>query len=281
MSYYTIILNKSNVVQDGNNNRLVYSFPVDKDLTGMKIALSSVNMYYCWTNINSTPLANNTYTYTWRVGSTDTTYQVVMADGIYQVFDINTYFQFVMINNGHYLINPAGQYVFYAEWVLNTVSYTVQMNTYPVPTSLPSGWTQPSNFAGFPAVNYNSVVKITSNFNAIVGFPAVFTSVNNQGNNSILSYVSTTTPQVAPNPNIFLTCAEVSNEYYANESVIYSIAPSVSVGQQIVEHTYYLLWNRLNAGHHKELHFSFLGSDGTPIKLLDPNINMVLVITAE
>ena len=65
----------------------------------------------------------------------------------YTIDYFNSYMQQYAIINGLYLINNNGDNVYYTPaFYLNTVSYAVQMLLYTVPRSLPSGWTQPSNW---------------------------------------------------------------------------------------------------------------------------------------
>ena len=98
----TIVLNQSNILAGSNNSTLVYNFPTSVRFENHQIAVQSVNMYYSWQNINSTSLKNNTFTYTWVVGSTTTTYTVSIPSGLYEISDINNYLQFVFIQAGQY-----------------------------------------------------------------------------------------------------------------------------------------------------------------------------------
>ena len=54
---FVLVLNQSNLVQDGQNNKLVYRFPNSVNLTNKYIAVSQINMYYSWFNI-TTSLCN-------------------------------------------------------------------------------------------------------------------------------------------------------------------------------------------------------------------------------
>ena len=115
----TIVLNQSNLLPNGNNNTFVYKFPNSVSFPNHEIAVQSINMYYAWSNINAAPLANTTFYYTWTVGTTVTTYPVIIPTGLYEIADINAYFQFTMIKNGTFLINGSGSYVYYAEMIVN------------------------------------------------------------------------------------------------------------------------------------------------------------------
>mgnify|MGYP003651963084 CR=1 FL=1 len=43
-----IVFNSSNLIQDGQNNKLVYKFPNSVLFKDNYIAVSSVSMYYCY-----------------------------------------------------------------------------------------------------------------------------------------------------------------------------------------------------------------------------------------
>ena len=101
-------MNSSNLVQDGQNNKLIYKFPNSVVFKNNSIAVSSVSMYYSWFNI-SRAFMNNTFSYSWTQGTTITTYQVVIPDGLYEISQINAYLQFVMISNNTYLIDASGK----------------------------------------------------------------------------------------------------------------------------------------------------------------------------
>lgn len=292
---FVIVLTASNVVPDGNNNSFVYNFPNSVVLKDKFIAVSSVTMYYSWFNIQSTK-QNNTFSYTWTVGTTTTTYQVVIPDGLYNISDINSYLQWTMINNGTYLINNSGDYVYYAEMIINPNRYAVQLNTFKVPTSLPSGWSAPSNFVGYPTQTFNPIITFPQYFNNIVGYTAGFTSngnVNNaytpptasKSNNYVtkdgagtLSYLSNTYPDVQPNSSIFLSISNLNNPYSQPSSIIYSITPTVAIGEQVIERPPNFMWNKMIDGTYNQIRVQFLGIDKQPIPLADPNLTIILSI---
>ena len=59
-----------------------------------------------------------------------------------------------------------------------------------VPTSLPSGFTQPSNFVGYPTTTYNVNVQMAANFNNIVGYASDFETGLSSGVGTTLSFNS-------------------------------------------------------------------------------------------
>lgn len=284
----TIVLNQSNIVPNGLNNTLVYRFPNSVSFPNHEIAIQNISMYYAWENINASPLANNTFSYDWVSGGTTTTYSITIPSGLYEVADLNYYLQYEFIRNGTYLINGAGKNVYYAEFLINAQQYAVQINTFPVPTTLPSGFSVPvadpasgsAGWVGFPTTTFNPSLSIPANFNKVLGFttPTPFITGLNSGVGTNLSFVSNTAPQVQPNSSIYLSLSNIANKYAIPNSIIYSLSPSVRFGSQINEYPPQFAWNKLLSGTYNELRLQFLGIDFSPLTILDPNMTIVLVI---
>jgi hypothetical protein len=284
----TIVLNQSNIVPDGNNNSLVYKFPNSVAFPNHEIAIQNITMYYAWENINSNPLANNSFSYTWVVGAVSTTYNITIPNGLYEVADLNNYLQYIFIQNGTYLINGSEQNVYYAEFLVNPNRYAIQINTFPVPTALPAGWSAPvanpasgtAGWVGFPTQTFNPQLTIPNNLNKILGFttPSPFQTSLNTGVVTNLSYISNVAPQVQPNSSIYFSISNIANKYAIPNSIIYSLSPAVAFGEQIRETPPQFAWNKLLSGTYNELRLQILGIDFQPIKLLDPNMTIVLVI---
>lgn len=284
----TIVINQSNLVPNSQNNTYTYKFPNSVQFPNHEIALSSLTMYFSWANI--TPLyANQTFSYSWVSGTNTTKYTVVIPQGLYEIKDINNYLQYVMIQNGTYLINSAQKNVYYAEFLVNPNVYSIQLNTFPVPTAaaLPSGWSTPvANaqtgalvFAGFPTTTFNPEIEIpvSSNFHKIIGFAQGFDSgVYTGGLNR--SYLSTTAPQVQPNPSIYVAISNINNQYANPSTIIYSVSPNVGFGEKVIEKPPEFTWNKLIGGTYNELRLQFLGVDFSPLPILDSNISVLLNI---
>jgi len=273
----TLVLNGTNIVSGTNNSTLIYNFPSSVDLTGCEIAVSNLTMYYSWDNINSSPLANNTFSYQWVVAGVPTTFTITIPNGLYEIADINALLQFTFIQNGHYLVNASGSYVYYAQLVINPTAYAVELDTFAVPTSLPSGWTNPASLA-LPATTFNPNVSFPANFNQIVGFVAGFSSGLNTGIGTTLSFLSTITPQVQPNSSLLIAISGIDNKYSNPSTIIYSVAPNVSLGELIVEKPAQFNFNKLLSGQYNQLRLQFLGSNLSPIQIRDPNMTIILII---
>lgn len=297
---FVIILNSTNVVDDGKNNSLVYNFPNSVVLKDKYIAVSQIVMYYSWFNIQSS-YTNTTLTYTWTVGGVSTVYTINIPDGLYNITDINSFCQWTMINNGHYLINPQGSNVYYFELLVNANRYAIQLNTFQVPTALPVGWTQPANFGGYPAQTFNPIVSFPANFYKIVGYEpinnVIFSSngnvngayvppspstasdyyVSKDGANT-LSYLSNVAPDVQPNSSVFLAISNINNPYSQPSSILYAITPTVAIGEQVIEQPPNFMWVKMIDGTYNQLRVQILGVDKQPITLRDKNMTIILTI---
>ena len=297
---FILILNSSNIVQDGKNSSLVYNFPNSVVLRDKYIAVSQIITYYSWFNIQKS-YNNNTFYYWWTSGAVTTKYTVEIPDGIYDIKDINAYLQWTMINNGHYLINSSGDNVYYVEFIVNPNRYAIQLNTFLVPLALPAGWTQPANFAGFPLIVENPKVDIPVNFSSIVGYEPIngveFFSSPNVNNTFVptspptastyyctkdgagtLSYLSNVAPNVQPNSSIYVSISNINNPYSQPSSIIYAITPTVGIGEQVIEAPPNFMWNKLIDGTYNQLRVQLLGIDKQPLTIRDPNMTIMLTI---
>lgn len=289
---FIIVLNTSNIVQNGNNSQLIYRFPNSVNLKDKYVAVASIALYYSWFNITPS-LNNNVYTYTWTAGTVTTTYKITIPAGLYDITDINSYTQFVFIQNGTYWIEAGLNYYPFAILV-NAPRYGIQLNTYLIPTAAPATATVPTNFPGWPTTAQNPVIVFPSAFNAIVGFAPNFTSSGNIGNpvgnittndyqsknqsTGEISYLSTTAPNVQPNNSVLFALSGISNPYTQPSSIIYSINPNVGAGEQISVTPPNFAWNAFIDGTYSQLSLTLLGNDLQPLQIIDPNMTILLVI---
>ena len=284
-------MNYSNIVQDGNNNTLVFKFPNSVQFKKSQIAFAGCSMYYSWFNI-TTALTNNTFSYNWidNLGVA-TTYTITIPDGLYEVSTLNQYLQFKFIQNGHYLVNSSGQNVYYAQFTVNASRYAVQIDTFSFPTALPAGWSNPAAVP-FPPQTFNPIITLPSNINQILGYTAGFATNQNLNNayvpptsdyvsklaNGTLSYISTTAPNVQPNSSLLFSMSNIDNAYANPTSILYTLVPQVAIGELINEKPPNFIWSKLIDGIYNELRLTILGTDLRPIKINDPAMTIILTI---
>lgn len=159
----TIALYPSNT-NNTKNNQMKMNFPYPFESKDNEIALSSCFIYYSWRNITSA-YANNTLSYTMPSG---VSYPITIPDGYYSISDINAYIQLVMYNNGHYLLNSNGTPVYYLSLQANSVYYRTTLTSTPIPSVLPSGYTNPAGLSlsgNCPLLNVSNAA-----FGSLLGF---------------------------------------------------------------------------------------------------------------
>ena len=263
-----IIVDRTNLIGN-DNNTFVYRFPSSVAFPNHEIALASVDMYYAWYNV-STQLGNNTFSYVWTDGTTNT---VVLEDGLYEISTINERLQFAFIANGHYLVDSGGNNIYYINISANTTRYATQIDIFQFPNSLPAGYTNPASVV-FPPVN-QITMTIPSKFNELLGFTAGFTTTAPTGTN--LSFLSSVAPNIQPNNVLYVSVSNIDNKYGSPSGLVHRIVPNTTFGSLITENPEFS-FQPLHSGTYNQLQIQILGTDKSPIRIIDPNIVITFLI---
>jgi hypothetical protein len=134
-----------------------------------EVCLKSMTIYYSFFNISQAK-GNNEFSYVWPDGGQS--YSVTLADGIWSFANIFTYFQNVMLKNGHYLVDPFGNNVFYLYLVVNPTLYCISFIATPLPTSLPASYTNPANVNLSQAAGLSPQLHVSDGFSPLLGLAA-------------------------------------------------------------------------------------------------------------
>lgn len=126
----TLIVNSSNVVPNTNNSVFKYNFPAGnvEFVKGQKLALGSIQMFYSTFNITASQ-GNNQFSYVWVDGREIT---ITIPDGFYEISTLNDFLHFVMVQQGHYLLDTAGNYYYFITMVINASTYQIDVNCFPI-----------------------------------------------------------------------------------------------------------------------------------------------------
>lgn len=279
----TLIINGNNVVQNTLNDTYQYTFPNGAvNFSNDQIAVASISIYFSWFNITSATTAsrynNNAYQYIWTDGTGSTTYNVVMPDGSYEITDMNAFLQYTMVQNGHYLIDGSGEFVYYLEMVVNPTFYAIQVNAYPLPTALPMGWSNPGGIV-FPAVASTPqlVILPTNNFGTVIGFqPGTYPPAVQATNYSVLS---TQTPQVQPITSLIMTCNLLNNIYANPNTLLYSFTPQgTRFGDLLSINAPQFAFVDIVDGQYTNLQIQFFDQNLNRVYINDSNLVVLLVI---
>jgi hypothetical protein len=263
-----IIVDKTNLIGN-DNNTFVYRFPSSVAFPNHEIALASVDMYYAWYNVSAL-LGNNTFSYVWTDGTTNT---IVLEDGLYEINTINERLQFAFIANGHYLVDSGGNNIYYINISANTTRYATQIDIFQFPNALPAGYTNPAAVV-FPPAN-QITMTLPSKFNELLGFTSGFTTTAPTGTN--LSFLSSVAPNIQPNNVLYVSVSNIDNKYGSPSGLVHRIVPNTTFGSLITENPEFS-FNPLHSGTYNQLLVQILGTDKSPIKIIDPNIVITFLI---
>lgn len=273
-----LVLNSSNVIGRDNNiykyNFINGMFTIKEDA---EIALSSITMPYSWFNI-TTAYNNNTFQIIWY-GSSTTTYTVILPDGFYLVSDINNYLENFMIQNSLYLIDSStGNYIFYVNLFTSATYYSNQILSFAVPVSLPSGYTAPVGWPGFPASASTPLFTVlNNNLQQLLGFSAgSYPSITQPTNYSILSNLLP--PVGSPVNSIIVRCSLIDNAVAMPTDILDSFSINSTFGSNINYSPNYEKWISVRRGSYSSLSITFVDQDFNNIAILDPNIIITLLI---
>ena len=110
-----------------------------------------------------------------------------------------------------YLTDGSGNNVYYLSITPNSTAYANQIITKLIPLSLPTGYTAPTGFAGYPTTTqrppYIEILS-TNNFGKFLGFTA-----GNYGKDQIANYnvLSNLIPQGSTVNSLVVKCSLVNN----------------------------------------------------------------------
>ena len=283
---FTLVLNSSNVSNTSTNTSFKYNFINGGFLIkDMEMCVSSITLPYSFYNISSY-YNNQTFSLIFPKGATTQTISITLPEGFYTVPDINSYIQQICLDNGAYLIDSTGNYVYYQQLVYNSTYYSVQLLLYPVPTSLPSGYSYASagtlytSAANLPTTAYTPqfVLASSGSIATIIGFKAgtTYPSAQTTSNQSILS---TLTPVGSTVNSIIMQCSLVSNPVIVPSDILDSMPiHNTSFGSNITYDPSFEKFISLSDGTFNNFTFSFRDQNLDEIYARDPNVSITLII---
>lgn len=277
----TLILNSRNIVPNSNNSVLEYNFPAGSvTLDDTYLALESLTMYYSTFNITYAN-NNNFVQYRWI---DNVVYDVTFPDGFYDATGIQNYIRSVMLTNKHYLIDLAGEYVWFFGLTTNPSTYSIQMNffacnitAYPATTyTLPVGatWVVPA-YAN--SVCPQIIIPATNNFGLLVGF-ASGTFPASRVTTTNVSVLSSFAPQITPLSSYILSCTLVNNNYAVPNTFLYAFPPSGTIGEQFTIAPYSFSFIPILKGQYSTFRVQLTDQANRPIVIQDPNYTITLVM---
>lgn len=274
---YPIIITQKNLVP-GTTNTFEYKFSNNVDFSNLDIGLSQASIFHSWFNITAAK-NNNKFSIIHPIaGAANTTLNFTIPDGGYEVSDLNNFLRYELVKNGYYLTNnTTGEQIVYAEFKVNPSVYKVEFISYPLPTSLPSGYS-PGPSLVFPSTTRTTQLSFTQvQFGNIIGFvPGTYPAVQPI---VLTTSSSTVIPIVSDVQNVVITLSSCSNPFAPNSTIIYSVSPaSVSFGRLITDKPNQICWVPQQSSFRQSITLQLTNQDLQPIELQDTDITVILLI---
>ncbi len=285
----TIIINSSNVVANSNNTKYRFNLAKPTQFKGAKVSIRQIVMPYSWFNITSS-YANNQYSVIIPYGASPSTstINITISNGFYTLSDLNNLLQYYFIANGYYLVNSAGNNVYYAQFIYNTSAYKIEIDCFPVPTTLPSGWSFGSTTLGWGSLGLPSVSSrvpqivfpSTNSVGSIMGF-APQTFPTSGAFTTTKSLLSDTTPNLTPVNSVIVLCNLVNNPFSIYSNTLFSFTPNTTFGSNIDVQPSQDAFINIDNGVYTYLEIEFRDQNYNQMLINDPNLTVQFLIKLE
>lgn len=276
-SVNNIILNSSNLVNNTLNNTYNFKFIGGGYFIpeNSQICVSSIVLPYSNFNISGGYYNNASVTYIWN----GVNFTITFPDGFYQISDINNYIEQYMLSQNQYLIVTAtGQYYYFIQLITNSTFYTNQFLLYPIPTSLPTGYSAPSGFVYSTTTAYTPQIIISSSnkFGSLIGYlSGTYPTALQTTPQSILG---NTTPNLTPVNSYIVTCNICYNRTSFPTNVLDTFSPNASFGSNITYTPYQSKWIDTKAGQYTQMTCTIIDQNYNPIRFNDSNVLISLMV---
>jgi hypothetical protein len=287
-----ITVNKSNV-SNTQTNVFNYNFPSGSvNFKKATIAVQSIIIPYSWLNINATFYNNNVFQVIMPVNVsgvyTPQTLTITIPNGFYQLSDIENYLQAQLISQGYYLINASGANIYYIQIIVNTNLNNAQLNVYPVPTTLPSGYSYGATGTWGPTNGTNALpstanqvpqlVTTSNNFGSLIGFAPSTTFPSSPTSSTTVSVASTLVPQITPVNSLYVGCSLVRNIYSNPTNIIAAVPLTSAYATNIIYTPQELVFLPVLEGNIPGFQVIFYDQNFNNLPIVDSNLTVNLLI---
>jgi hypothetical protein len=198
-----------------------------------------------------------------------------LDDGFYTVNALNARIQQFCIEKGMYLTDGSGNNVYYVSITPNSTAYANQIITKLVPLVV-TGFTQPSNFAGYPTTTRRPpYIEILSNnnFGKFLGFTAGNYGITKTTDYNVLSNVI---PQGSIVNSLIIKCSLVNNGTSNQSDILDAFAIGGSSGGTFGGNLNYTnnieKWVRISEGRYNNFIVTIVDQNNNEISILDNNL---------
>jgi hypothetical protein len=247
-------------------------------MSNIDIGLGSASIWFSWRNITALKNNNRFSIIHPATGITNVTLNLTIPDGGYEIDDINNYLRYYLVNNGYFIQNnTTNEQIVYCKFQVNPSTYSVEFISYPLPTSLPSGYSAGSAITFPSTTRAPQLVVNQSGFGDVIGFalatyPAVQPTV-------LTTSSSTKVPVVSDVTNVVLTLDSAMNPFAPNSKVIHSISPAgVNYAQLIKSEPNEIAWIPQQSSWRQSITLQLVNQNLQPIEQYDTDLTIKLLL---
>ena len=206
-------------------------------------------------------------------------YYWTIPDGYYSVSDINYWIQSQFIANKLYCTNTAGN-VYFFDFVQNSVRYSVQADSYYIPTSSGAttlGYTAASGASwSFPSANQTPQMSWNSIFGSLIGqvaqtFPSTVFATNQ-------STLSTITPIISPVNSYILTCSLINSKYSLPSDTFFTVPITGAIGSLITYTASTIVMSNIAPNIYSNIIIKLFDQNWNQLQLIDKEVVITLCI---
>lgn len=279
---FSLVLNSTNVVGQGNSS-YVYRFQNGSfSAKNLEMCVSAATIPYAWFNVTQ-QYNNRLIQMDFPSGVGTVSLSLTLPDGFYSIADINAAIQQQMITQGLYLLNSAGQYVFYFQMLENVTYYAIQFLSFPVPNALPVGYSFAtsgtySNLAGLPTVDRVPVMTIAAGG---IGVQTGFSNGNYPASTAFSttqSSLSDLTPNGTTVNSLVLRCNLIRNMVTVPSDILDSFPINATFGSNITYDPAFEKWLPVSDGTFGSMIVNLVDQNFNQIFSEDPNVSLTLLI---
>ncbi|GMG16837.1 unnamed protein product [Phytophthora fragariaefolia] len=239
-------------------------------------------MYNSQFNIDSVAYGNNSFKVEIPTSATVLVISITLKDGIYRYTDINRMIQTAIINAGAYLIDSAGNNVFYIQLIENATYYAAQVDVNPTPTSIGSYTAPPSGVyssggSGLPTTaRVPRLIIDNSKFGEVIGYSSG--QYPSSSSTVAASFLSDLSPQVNPVSAYVVRCSLINNSFTGHPDILTVFkSQGTEAGQLIAYQPNEFSWMHVNDGSYATITITIVDQLERFVRFRDPNLLISLI----
>jgi hypothetical protein len=157
----------------------------------------------------------------------------------------------------------------------SSVYYKIQLICSTIPSTLPSGWTQPAGAPALPTAT-TGVQFVVGTIGSVIGYvagtyPAVATSASQ-------NFLSTLTPVGSTVNSLVFRCSLVDNNITMPSDIMDGCSINTAFGTNIIYDPSFEKWVKVKNGTYSSIILTIVDQNLNQIYSVDPNIAMTLMI---